>query len=66
MVAGKFVFRGNAAGTIGGTIINLNDSAVELKGNANLMIDKSAANPHPAGLTEAYALVCLRGSYREE
>ncbi len=65
MVAGKFVFRGNAAGTIGGTIINLNDSVVELKGNANLTIDKNAADPHPAGLSEAYALVCVRGSYRE-
>jgi hypothetical protein len=65
LVAGKFLFRGNAAGTVGGAIINLNDSAVELTGNANVIIDKSIVDPDPAGVADAYALVCLKGSYRE-
>ncbi len=65
MAAGKFVFRGNAAGTVGGAILNLDDSLVRLKDNANLLIDRTAANPNPAGLSGGYSLVCVRGSYRE-
>lgn len=65
MAAGKFAFRDSAAGTIGGPILNLNDSLVRLRHNASLTIDKSATNPHPAGLSAGYTLVCLRGSYRE-
>jgi len=65
MAAGKFVFQGDAAGTVGGAIVNLSDSVVRLKDNANLLIDKSAPNPNPAGINAGYTLVCISGSYRE-
>jgi len=65
MAAGKFLFRGNAVGTVGGPILNLSDSVVKLENSANLAVDKSATNLHPAGLSTRYTLVCVKGSYRE-
>jgi len=65
IVAGKFKFSGNAAGTVRGGVLNLDDSAFIVSGNAHITIDKQNAADQPAGFSRRYALVCLEGSYRE-
>jgi hypothetical protein len=65
MVASEFKFTGNAGGRIKGGVVNLRDTALQLTGDANLVIDREGMPEHPAGIVSSTKLVCVFGSYAE-
>jgi Tfp pilus assembly protein PilX len=65
MVASEFKFTGNAGGRIKGGVVNLRDTAMQLTGNANIVIDRQGTPENPAGIVSSTKLVCVSGSYAE-
>jgi len=65
VVASQFDFAGTASGTIRGHVLNLADTAFDVRGSAHVTIDKRNASALPAGFAPRYALFCVSGSYRE-
>jgi hypothetical protein len=65
VVASQFDFAGTASGTVRGHVLNLADTALDVRGGAHVTIDKSDAPVHPAGFAPRYVLLCIHGSYRE-
>jgi hypothetical protein len=65
MVASEFKFTGNAGGRIKGGVVNLRDTALQLSGYANVVIDRQGAPENPAGIVSSTKLVCVSGSYAE-
>jgi hypothetical protein len=64
IVGGKVYLDSNAAGTIAGNVISLDNSTVEFYSNARVSI-RPLPTLTPAGMLFTYSLSPLRGTYRE-
>jgi hypothetical protein len=58
-------FRGNAGGTINGSVINYSDDSMTLDGNTDLVFNRSGMEECPAGFEPTKVLVCIPDSYAE-
>lgn len=65
IVASEMEFSGNAGGTIRGSVINLEDTAVSLQGNTGITIESQGSGAIPAGLTFGSRYVPLPDTYTE-
>ena len=65
IAADQLTFTGSAEGTVNGSIIGLRDLPTTIGGNVDIFIDRSNADPNPAGFLSPFALVPQPESYRE-
>ena len=65
IAADEFYFKGNASGTVFGSVINYSDSTFRLSGNSNLTFDRSSDPETPPGFFTPSRLSPVAGSYRE-
>jgi hypothetical protein len=65
IAADEFFFRGNASGTVFGSVINYSNSMFRLTGNSNLTFDRSGDPETPPGFFTPSRLSPVAGSYRE-
>jgi len=65
IAADEFYFRGNASGTVFGSVINYSDSTFRLTGNSNLTFDRSSDPETPLGFFTPSRLSPVAGSYTE-
>jgi hypothetical protein len=50
IIASKMSFAGTAGGIVKGSVINLRDSALEMSGTADIIIESQGTGNHPAGV----------------
>jgi len=65
IAASKTSFGGDATGTVRGSILNYDDTQVDISGSSHLTIDHSAIDATPAGMVFPRRLVYVAGSYSE-
>ena len=65
MAAEKFVWTGNAGGTINGCVIAWGDYPFSLTGNSSLIINRQGTNELPAGFTRSPSIAPLPRTYEE-
>ncbi|MDB5171960.1 MAG: hypothetical protein JWN51_733 [Phycisphaerales bacterium] len=65
IVASKFSLSGNAGGTVQGTVINLNDTAMSLSGNSDIIIASTGTTNYPTGVVFGSKFAPLPGTYEE-
>ncbi len=65
IVASKMAFSGNAGGTITGSVINLDDTAMTFSGNDTIKIQSRGTNNFPAGVKFGSDYVPLADTYLE-
>jgi hypothetical protein len=65
IMSSKFTFDGNASGTIKGSIINLDDNAMLVKGSSEIIIASTGTTNYPAGVFFSSHYVPLPDTYEE-
>lgn len=65
VIASKMEFSGNAGGTVKGSIINLEDTAMSLSGNTDIIIESQGTTQYPAGVFFGSNYVPLPDTYEE-
>jgi hypothetical protein len=65
IVASKMAFGGDAAGTVIGSVVNLDDTDLTISGDATIVIDHSEDVELPYGLLFPRRMVFVGGSYTE-
>lgn len=65
IIASSLSFSGDASGTIKGTIVNLEDTALTLGGNNSIVIESQGAASVPDGVVFGERYEALPGSYKE-
>lgn len=64
-IASKFTFDGNASGMIKGSIINLNDTPMLVKGSSEIIIASTGTSNYPAGVFFSSHYAPLPDTYSE-
>jgi hypothetical protein len=65
IVAGKMHFDSNAQGTVKGSVINLEDTAVQMNSNAAITVEKLPPGKPPAGFIFSGYFAPMPGTYTE-
>jgi hypothetical protein len=65
IVTGKLDISGNAGAHVKGTVINLEDTAVDLTGTADIVISSTGTSNYPAGVTFGTHFAPLPDTYKE-
>ncbi|HZL37820.1 MAG TPA: hypothetical protein VFC78_21055 [Tepidisphaeraceae bacterium] len=65
IIASQFTYSGNAGGVVQGTVINLNDSAMSMAGNSDIIIASTGTTNYPAGVSFGNKFAPLPGTYEE-
>jgi hypothetical protein len=65
IIASKMSFSGNAGGTVTGSVINLDDTAMTFSGNDTIKIQSQGTNNYPAGVIFGSDYVPLPDTYLE-
>jgi hypothetical protein len=65
IIASKMSFSGNAGGTVIGSVINLNDTAMTLAGSSDIIIQSQGTSQFPAGVKFGSNYAPLPGTYLE-
>jgi hypothetical protein len=65
IIASSLSFSGDASGTIKGTIVNLEDTALSLGGNNSIVIESQGPASVPDGVVFGERYEALAGSYKE-
>lgn len=65
LLGSKFTFDGNATGTIYGSIVNLEDTQMLVKGSSEIIIASTGTTNYPAGVYFSSNYVPLRDTYEE-
>jgi hypothetical protein len=65
MVTGKLDISGSAGATVNGTVINLDDTGVNLTGTADIIIASTGTTNYPAGVVFGTHFAPLPDTYQE-
>ncbi len=65
IIAGKMHFDSNADGTVKGSVINLEDTMVQMDSNAEITIESQGTSNYPAGVSFGSRFAPLPDTYRE-
>jgi hypothetical protein len=65
IIASKIDFHGTAGGVIKGSVINLRDSALNMSGTADIIIESTGTSNAPSGLTFGSNFAVLPDTYEE-
>lgn len=65
IIASQLTFHGTAGGVVKGSVINLRDSALEMSGTADIIIESQGTGNHPAGVRFGSHYAPLPYTYEE-
>lgn len=65
IAADQLTFTGTAEGVVRGTVLGLADLPTTVSGHVEIYVDHAAADPHPAGFVQSFALVPIPSTYSE-
>jgi len=65
IAADQLTFTGTAEGLVRGSVIGLRDITTRVGGNVDIFVDRSNADPNPAGFLKPFALIPQPETYQE-
>ena len=65
IIAGKMHFDANASGTVKGSVINLDDTAVQMNSNSTITIESQGTSGYPSGVYFGSVFAPLPDTYQE-
>jgi hypothetical protein len=65
IIGSQVIFYGNAGGTVVGSVINLEDTSMQLSGNSDIYINSSGTSAYPAGVYFGSNFAPLPDTYAE-